>query len=77
MPDLMIAGPGQVHDEELEILGRQLIAHYGDIWTELHNTALHELGALLGAADVPYSNRWRSHSLVLARIGWATVTEGS
>jgi alanine-glyoxylate transaminase / serine-glyoxylate transaminase / serine-pyruvate transaminase len=54
MPDLMIAGPGQVHDEELEILGRQLIAHYGDVWTELHNTALHELGALLGAADVPY-----------------------
>jgi alanine-glyoxylate transaminase / serine-glyoxylate transaminase / serine-pyruvate transaminase len=54
MPDLMIAGPGPIHDEGLEILGRQLIAHYGDIWTELHNTALQELGALLGASDTPY-----------------------
>jgi alanine-glyoxylate transaminase/serine-glyoxylate transaminase/serine-pyruvate transaminase len=54
MPDLMIAGPGPIHDEGLEILGRQVIAHYGDIWTELHNTALKELGGLLGAADIPY-----------------------
>ena len=54
MPDLMIAGPGPIHDEELEILGRQVIAHYGDVWTELHNTALRELGDLLGAADTPY-----------------------
>src|SRR5690349_18410164 len=54
MPELMIAGPGPIHDQELEILGRQVIAHYGDVWTELHNTALVELGELLGSSDTPY-----------------------
>ncbi|MGI8775612.1 MAG: pyridoxal-phosphate-dependent aminotransferase family protein [Actinomycetota bacterium] len=54
MPDLMIAGPGPVHDEDLEIMGRQVIAHYGDLWTEVHATMLAELGELLGAADTPY-----------------------
>lgn len=54
MPDLMIAGPGPIHDEDLEIMGRQVIAHYGDLWTEAHATTLKELGELLGAADTPY-----------------------
>lgn len=54
MPELMIAGPGELHEEDLEVLGRQMIAHYGDTWTELHNTALKELGDLLGASDTPY-----------------------
>jgi alanine-glyoxylate transaminase/serine-glyoxylate transaminase/serine-pyruvate transaminase len=54
MPELMIAGPGELHDEDLEILGRQLMAHYGDTWTQVHNETLDALGALLGAADTPY-----------------------
>jgi alanine-glyoxylate transaminase/serine-glyoxylate transaminase/serine-pyruvate transaminase len=54
MPDLMIPGPGQLHDEELEVLGRQLIAHYGDVWTAMHNETVELLGRLLGAADPPY-----------------------
>ena len=54
MPELMIAGPGELHDEDLEILGRQVIAHYGDLWTTIHGEMLEELGALLGSADTPY-----------------------
>jgi alanine-glyoxylate transaminase/serine-glyoxylate transaminase/serine-pyruvate transaminase len=54
MPDLMIAGPGELHEEDLAVLGRQVIAHYGDLWTEAHNQTIRELGKLLGAADLPY-----------------------
>ncbi|MGI8407040.1 MAG: hypothetical protein ACR2L3_00810, partial [Actinomycetota bacterium] len=54
MPALMIAGPGEIHDEDLEIMGRQMIAHYGDLWTEFHNETIEALGTLLGAADPPY-----------------------
>lgn len=54
MPELMIAGPGEIHEEDLEILGRQLIAHYGDVWTQLHNDAIAALGRFLGASDLPY-----------------------
>jgi alanine-glyoxylate transaminase/serine-glyoxylate transaminase/serine-pyruvate transaminase len=53
-PALMIAGPGQLHDEDLEALGRQVIAHYGDVWVGVHNHVLESLGALLGAAHLPY-----------------------
>lgn len=54
MPDLMIAGPGELHDEDLEVMGRQVIAHYGDLWTQAHAETLDDLGRLLGAADTPY-----------------------
>ena len=54
MPALMIAGPGEVYDETLEVFGRQMIAHYGDIWTDLHQRTIEMLGQLLGAADSPY-----------------------
>ncbi len=54
MPALMIAGPGEVHDETLEVFGRQMIAHYGDVWTELHTRTIALLGDFLGAADPPY-----------------------
>jgi alanine-glyoxylate transaminase/serine-glyoxylate transaminase/serine-pyruvate transaminase len=54
MPELMIAGPGELHEEDLEVLGGQVIAHYGDIWTQLHGEVLADLGAVLGAADTPY-----------------------
>ena len=54
MPALMIAGPGEVHDETLEVFGRQMIAHYGDIWTALHAQTVAMVGELLGASDLPY-----------------------
>src|SRR5918995_2004873 len=50
----MIAGPGELHDEDLEVLGRQVIAHYGDVWTQFHGETLELLGRLLGSADTPY-----------------------
>ncbi|HVL33782.1 MAG TPA: hypothetical protein VM600_09420, partial [Actinomycetota bacterium] len=54
MPELMIVGPGELHDSDLEVLGRQVIAHYGDVWTELHTETLNALGNLLGSAETPY-----------------------
>lgn len=54
MPELMIAGPGELHDGDLEVLGRQVIAHYGDVWTEIHGRVLELLGELLGASQPPY-----------------------
>ena len=54
MPELMIAGPGELHDDELAVLGRQVIAHYGDLWTKLHNDTVADMGRFLGAADLPY-----------------------
>ena len=54
MPALMIAGPGELHEEDLAVLGCQVIAHYGDLWTTLHTHAIEELGRLLGAEDPPY-----------------------
>jgi len=54
MPELMIAGPGEVREEDLADLGSQVLAHYGAVWTDLHNRAVRELGELLGAADAPY-----------------------
>jgi alanine-glyoxylate transaminase/serine-glyoxylate transaminase/serine-pyruvate transaminase len=53
-PALMIAGPGQLHDEDLSALGRQVIAHYGDTWTAYHGEVIELLGRALGAADPPY-----------------------
>ncbi|HJT36980.1 MAG TPA: aminotransferase class V-fold PLP-dependent enzyme [Actinomycetota bacterium] len=54
MPDLMIAGPGQMHDEDLGVLGEQLIAHYGDTWVQLHNDTVKAVGRLVNAKDPPY-----------------------
>ena len=54
MPALMIAGPGELHEEDLEILGGQIIAHYGDVWTELHRETLARLADVLGSRDLPY-----------------------
>ena len=54
MPELMIAGPGELHRADLEVLGRQVIAHYGDLWTQVHTETIELLGRLLGAADPPY-----------------------
>ena len=54
MPELMIAGPGELHPDELEVMGRQVIAHYGDTWTQLHTDVVAAMGKFLGAADLPY-----------------------
>lgn len=54
MPDLMIAGPGHMHPEDLGVLGEQLIAHYGDTWVELHNDTVAAVGRLVNAKDPPY-----------------------
>src|ERR687895_2919703 len=53
-PALMIAGPGQLHEEDLSALGRQVIAHYGDTWTAFHTEVIELLGRVLGASDAPY-----------------------
>jgi alanine-glyoxylate transaminase / serine-glyoxylate transaminase / serine-pyruvate transaminase len=54
MPSLMIAGPGELHEEDLSVMGTQVIAHYGDVWVEVHRQVLASLGRMLGSADVPY-----------------------
>jgi alanine-glyoxylate transaminase / serine-glyoxylate transaminase / serine-pyruvate transaminase len=53
LPELMIAGPGELHPQDLEILGRQVVAHYGDIWTDLHEQTVDAVGRIMGA-DKPY-----------------------
>jgi alanine-glyoxylate transaminase/serine-glyoxylate transaminase/serine-pyruvate transaminase len=54
MPALMIAGPGELHEEDLRVLGTQVPAHYGDVWVALHSQILELLGKMLGSADLPY-----------------------
>lgn len=54
LPALMIPGPGQLHDSDLEALGGQVIAHYGEVWTQLHQETLECLGKILGSAQLPY-----------------------
>lgn len=53
-PELMIAGPGEMHHEDLEVLGHQVIAHYGDVWEELHNGLLDALKDFMGTKTSPY-----------------------
>ena len=54
MPELMIAGPGELHTDDLAVLGRQVIAHYGDVWTQIHTDVVAATGKFLGARDLPY-----------------------
>jgi alanine-glyoxylate transaminase/serine-glyoxylate transaminase/serine-pyruvate transaminase len=54
MPELMIAGPGELREEDLAVLGGQVIAHYGELWTAMHGQVIGQLGELMGAADAPY-----------------------
>lgn len=54
LPELMIAGPGHLHDADLVALGHQVLAHYGEVWTQLHNETLDALGHLLGTSERPY-----------------------
>jgi alanine-glyoxylate transaminase/serine-glyoxylate transaminase/serine-pyruvate transaminase len=50
----MIAGPGELHEEDLPVLGTQVLAHYGDVWVDLHTQVLESLGSMLGCSDAPY-----------------------
>lgn len=52
-PELMIPGPGELHAEDLEILGSQAAAHYGPEWVRAHVEVVERLGKLLGASS-PY-----------------------
>jgi alanine-glyoxylate transaminase / serine-glyoxylate transaminase / serine-pyruvate transaminase len=54
MPALMIAGPCELHDQDREIMGRQVIAHYGEAWTALHRQTIDRLSKLLGVSEAPY-----------------------
>lgn len=53
VPELMIAGPGELHEDDLAALGHQVLAHYGDLWTQIMNETVDALGELLGAEE-PY-----------------------
>jgi alanine-glyoxylate transaminase/serine-glyoxylate transaminase/serine-pyruvate transaminase len=50
-PELMIPGPGALHDDALAILGSPVLAHYGGEWPGIHADLVTALGALLGCAD--------------------------
>ncbi|MEO3780396.1 aminotransferase class V-fold PLP-dependent enzyme [Micromonospora sp. B11E3] len=52
-PELMIPGPGALHDDALEILGSPLLAHYGGDWPRIHADLVDAVGALLGCTG-PY-----------------------
>ena len=50
----MIPGPGPLHDEDLAVMGQQLIAHYGQVWVEIHSHVLDSLKTLLNCIEPPY-----------------------
>lgn len=54
LPELMIVGPGPLAPLDLQAMGHQVIAHYGDVWTALHNETCASVGRLLGAGRDPY-----------------------
>ena len=54
LPELMIAGPGELHEADLEALSGQVVAHYGDFWAAIHDDTLARLGRVLGVAESPY-----------------------
>lgn len=54
LPELMIAGPGELHDDDLEALSHQVVAHYGDYWLDLHRHVLEMLAAVMGSSQLPY-----------------------
>ncbi|MDQ3660978.1 MAG: aminotransferase class V-fold PLP-dependent enzyme [Actinomycetota bacterium] len=54
MPELMIAGPGELHEEDLDALSHQVMAHYGDFWTQLHSETVALVTEVMGARDPAY-----------------------
>jgi alanine-glyoxylate transaminase / serine-glyoxylate transaminase / serine-pyruvate transaminase len=53
-PRLMIVGPGEMHDSDLEVMGEQLVAHFGDSWQAEHEATVAAVGRLLGCEHPPY-----------------------
>ena len=54
MPELMIAGPGELHEEDLDALSHQVMAHYGDFWTQLHSETVGLVTEVMGASEPAY-----------------------
>ena len=54
MPELMIAGPGELYEEDLDALSRQVMAHYGDFWTQLHSETVALVTEVMGASAPAY-----------------------
>jgi len=54
MPELMIAGPGELHEEDLDALSHQVMAHYGDFWTQLHSETVALVTEVMGASEPAY-----------------------
>lgn len=50
----MMAGPAELHDHTLAVLGQQVSACVGAPWVEQHGRTLDLLGQILGAAEPPY-----------------------
>ncbi|MFP5223992.1 MAG: pyridoxal-phosphate-dependent aminotransferase family protein [Actinomycetota bacterium] len=53
-PRLMIVGPGELHDPDLEVMGEQLVAHFGDAWQQEHEATVAVVGRMLGCEHPPY-----------------------
>jgi alanine-glyoxylate transaminase/serine-glyoxylate transaminase/serine-pyruvate transaminase len=50
----MIVGPGELHPSDLDVLGEQIQAHYGDAWAAQHAELMDGLRAFLGCSEDPY-----------------------
>lgn len=53
-PVLMMAGPAELHDHTLAVLGQQVSACVGAPWVEQHGRTLELLRQILGATELPY-----------------------
>lgn len=53
-PRLMIVGPGELHDADLEVFGEQVVAHFGSDWQAEHEATVASVGRFLDAALPPY-----------------------
>ena len=49
----MIPGPGALSEDVLDVLGAQLMAHYGEVWPPIHAEVVASVGKVLGCRD-PY-----------------------
>ena len=53
-PTPMIPGPGSLREEDLRVLGSEIVPHYGRAWVAQHTRALGLLQDVLGARFPPY-----------------------
>lgn len=54
LPELMIVGPGEMHEEDLAVLGHQVVPHFAEPWMTFHAQLLDQVGEILGTAEAPY-----------------------